>query len=158
VKSKPLLIGLAGFASGFLLALNNSAAQTSSATTNTWAGGASTVQITTDAGTTFTLTAYEARFSRVGLKPGQRANFTLQFPTSMAGQIITLGALDGGVLTVSNQGQIGTDGTLLMHYQAASAVGAYRIFVGFREFAQMLRFWVCDLANPQNNPPVYPGT
>jgi hypothetical protein len=158
VKWKPLLIGLAIFASGILLGLNDSAAQTSSAATNTWAGGASTIQVTTDAGATFSLTAYEARFPRVGLKPGQSTTITLQFPASMAGQTITLSALDGGVLTVGNRGQIGSDGSLSVNYQAASAVGAYRIFVGFGDLAQTLRFWVRDLANPQNNPPVYPGT
>lgn len=120
--------------------------------------GVSSVQIATDTGGVFSPRKQNKAFERVGLKPGQLTTITLQFPSTMAAQTISAAALDGGAVTLSNQGRIAADGSISMTYKAGTGVGLYRVLVNQGDTVQIVQFWVRDIANPQNNPPVYPGS
>src|SRR5205085_727173 len=91
-------------------------------------------QITTDTGGNFNVPAIEERFQRVGLRPGQHTTIVLSFPSSMADQAVNVSALDGGTVTLGAQGRVLPNGTFIIHYEAANAVGHYRLFVGQGDF------------------------
>jgi hypothetical protein len=152
---KHLVLGLAVFASGLFVMIDRSVAQTAGSPTGNADTGIASVQVATDTGGLFARQKQNKWFERVGLKPRESTTIALQFSSTMAGQTVSATPLDGGVLTLTNQGRIGRDGSLSLTYKAANGVGQYRIQVSQGDSVQILQFWVRDLGNPQNNPPVY---
>ena len=147
---------LALSASIVVATLNADAQSTSGLTSES--GSPLSARIVTDSGKVFNLTLRNDRFQRVGLTPGQITNISLTFPSSMAGQIISAAPLDGGSVTLANQGAIAADGSVSLTFKAGSPVGVYRVLLSQGDSVQILQFWVKDLNNTQNNPPVYPGS
>ena len=78
---------------------------------------------------------------------------------TMAGQTFAAEALDGGNVIVLGQSLTADqNGGLTFKFQAGDSVGHYRVLVHQGESSQTLQFWVRDLNNPQNNPPLFPGS
>ena len=153
------LMGLVFFASIFLLIYQAKAQTATSPPNNTTSTGASAVAISTDSGGVLAPPKQDNRFARVGIKPGQVATITLQYPLAMAGQVFQATGLDGGKVIISSDSlTINQSGQLTFEFQAGNAVGHYRVMVYQGDFAQTLQFWVRDLSNPKNNPPLFPGS
>jgi hypothetical protein len=91
----------------------------------------------------------------VGLQPNEAVGIIVQLSTDEAGQALTIECLDGGsVIGGKSSAVVGDDGTLRFGFKAGGSSGRYQVVL--RNDAQEigLRFWVFDVANPQNNPPV----
>ena len=126
-------------------------------------------------------------FALVGLQPDQVIQVVVQYPTNKALQLVSLEALDGGMIlppssvstggtTTITVGQllqgvpipavpqvssfvIAADGRLTFTFKATHDPG--RNQVSLRQGSQELglQFWVFDLSDPQNNPPaITPAT
>lgn len=146
-------LALAVFAGASLLLANPLVAQTTTADT------ASSAAIDIGSGTVLRPWQQKNRFARVGLKPHQIVTITLQFPSATSGQIFAAEALDGGnVIVIGQSLATDQDGVLTFKFQAGDSVGHYRVVVHQGESAQTLQFWVRDLNNPQNDPPLFPGS
>lgn len=97
-------------------------------------------------------------FEQLGLRPEQAVTVTVQFPVELAGQSIVAAPLDGGVLTIPDDGLIvASDGTVTFPLQAGESVGACRIAVHQPDDMNVIHFWIIDAENPGNNPENLPG-
>lgn len=97
-------------------------------------------------------------FEQYGLDPGQTVTLTVQFPVELAGQVIIPEPLDGGILTIPEDGLfVAADGTVTFQFQAGSSVGACRVTVHQPDDMNILHFWIVDTAHPENNPANLPG-
>ena len=97
-------------------------------------------------------------FDQLGLLPQQSLNLTVQFPVELAGQVIIAEPLDGGTLTVPEEGLfVGVDGTVFFQFQAGDSFGACRLAVHRPDDTNFIQLWVVDAAHPENNPENLPG-
>jgi hypothetical protein len=97
-------------------------------------------------------------FDRLGMRPEQVLAITVQFPAELAGQIVIAEPLDGGTLTIPENGLfIGDDGTVSFQFQAGTSFGTCRISVHQPDDTNMLQFWIVDPDHPENTPPDLPG-
>lgn len=97
-------------------------------------------------------------FGLLGLRPSQAVTITVQFPVELAGQLIIAEPLDGGLLTIPENGLIvGDEGTIVFPFQAGELPGACRITVHQPDDMNVLHFWVIDTEHPENNPENLPG-
>jgi hypothetical protein len=89
----------------------------------------------------------------IGIQPRELVNVRLQFTPDAIGQPVIVEALDGGSTGIGSSIRVvEADGTLSFAFLATAKPGPRSIGIrsGSRTFR--LRFWVLDLANPQNNP------
>jgi hypothetical protein len=98
-------------------------------------------------------------FDEFGLDPGQTVTLTVQFPVELAGQPIIAEPLDGGLLTVPDEGLfVNSDGMVVMQFQAGTdSPGACRIAVHQPDDSNILHFWIVDPDHPENTPANLPG-
>ncbi|MEO6970856.1 MAG: hypothetical protein ABI217_08175 [Chthoniobacterales bacterium] len=102
---------------------------------------------------------HDPDFEQYGLDPQQAVTVTVQFPVELAEQVIIAEPLDGGTLTVPEEGLfVGADGTVIFQFQAGDSVGACRVTVHQPDDMNVLHFWVIDSAHPENNPAQLPGS
>lgn len=92
-------------------------------------------------------------FEQLGILPRASVAITVQFPVEMAGQPMIADALDGGTISIPEEGLfVGTDGNVTFQFQAADAFGACRIAVHQPDDSNFLQFWIVDPAHPENTP------
>lgn len=97
-------------------------------------------------------------FAQLGVRPEQSVIITVQFPLEMVGQLIIVEPLDGGIITIPDDGlHVAEDGTINFPFQAGDNVGACRITVHQPDDMNVLHFWIIDNENPENNPANLPG-
>lgn len=97
-------------------------------------------------------------FDRLGLNPQQVVTITVQFPAELAGQLILADPLDGGTLTVPDEGAIvGPDGNVTFQFQAGDSFGACRLAVHQPDDSNFIQLWIVDPDHPENTPPDLPG-
>lgn len=95
------------------------------------------------------------KFRLTGIRERQTVNVRLQFSPQFAGTSFSAMALDGGETIVPGQNSvIAPDGTTSMLFKAGDQPGLYRVLVIGGGNRSILKFWVADSKNPQNNPPV----
>jgi hypothetical protein len=70
-------------------------------------------------------------FETVTVDASANSDVTLQFPASLAGTTVAVGALDGGTLTSVPGGTsgIGADGSLSFSFQVSDQPGVHRVIV-----------------------------
>lgn len=91
----------------------------------------------------------------VGLQPNEAVGVTVQFSADEAGQTISIEPLDGGsIVGGKSSGVVGDDGSLRFRFKAGGPPGHYQVVLRNNAREVGVHFWVFDLANPQNNPPV----
>ncbi len=92
-------------------------------------------------------------FGLLGLDPQQTVTVTVQFPAELAGQLMIVGPLDGGIVTIPDDGlYVAADGTVSFPYQAGEIVGACRIAVHQPDDMNVIHFWIIDATHPEDNP------
>lgn len=97
-------------------------------------------------------------FGLLGLDPQQTVTMTVQFPAELAGQLIIVEPLDGGIVTIPDDGlHAAADGTVVFPFKASDTPGACRIAVHQPDDMNVLHFWIIDTAHPENNPADLPG-
>ena len=112
--------------------------------------------ITSQSGAERYLFSQQYALGRVGLAPNQLVTVTLQFSSDQRGNLVEIGSLDGGAVTVDNVSQsltVREDETASFGFQAGFTPGVYRLLVQFGATQYRLQFYVLDLVHPQNNPP-----
>jgi hypothetical protein len=91
-------------------------------------------------------------FRLTGIRPSETVNARLQFPLSFVGTTVAVSALDGGEARVQSQNSlIGSDGTTTLQFKASAQPGLYRVLIVAGASRSVLRFWIADPNNPQNN-------
>ncbi len=101
---------------------------------------------------------HNTAFERLGLQPQQVLTITVEFPVDLAGQVITAEPLDGGILTLPEEGLIvGSDGNVTFQFQASDSCGACRVAVHQADDLNFLQLWIVDPGHPENTPPGLPG-
>ena len=87
-------------------------------------------------------------FQPVDIYPDQQLRINLQFPSSSAGQTILVGVLDGAglITTATSSGAvtIGSDGSVLVGYQAPHNPGNYQVAFRFGTQDSVLPLKVLD--------------
>lgn len=97
-------------------------------------------------------------FEQLGLQPQQLLTITVQFPVEFAGHAIIAEPLDGGILTLPEEGLfVGSDGSVTFQFQASDSCGASRVAVHQADDLNFLQFWIVDPDHPENTPPGLPG-
>ncbi|MBA3834015.1 MAG: hypothetical protein H0X34_19420 [Chthoniobacterales bacterium] len=97
-------------------------------------------------------------FTQYGLQALQNVTLTVQFPVELAGQLIIAAPLDGGIITIPDEGlHVADDGTVVFAFQASDMPGACRIAVHQPDDSNVLHFWIIDTEHPENNPAELPG-
>lgn len=89
----------------------------------------------------------------VGVQPGELITVTVQLSRDLAGSTFEIGALDGSEVAQSPK-SVGADGTLSFASRATSNPGTNRIKLRNGSTVLLLKFWVLNVQNPQDNPPV----
>ncbi|MBA2436306.1 MAG: hypothetical protein H0V54_14720 [Chthoniobacterales bacterium] len=93
-------------------------------------------------------------FDRLGVRTQQILTITVQFPPELAGQTILVDPLDGGAVTVPEEGLlVGSDGNVTFQFQTSEGFGAARIAVHQPDDNNFVQFWVVDPEHPENTPP-----
>lgn len=83
---------------------------------------------------------------------------TVQFAVELAGQVMIVEPLDGGLVTIPDEGLfVAADGTVTFPFQAGDTVGACRVTVHQPDEMNVVHFWAIDADNPENNPADLPG-
>ena len=102
-----------------------------------------------------TAVCHKGAFDRVGLRPDQTVDVTVQYSTADAGRIITVEALDGGAVVAPGKTLgVAADGTIHFKFRAGHQPGIYQIALHNRAQELGLHFWVMDDQHPENNPRV----
>ena len=97
-------------------------------------------------------------FAQLGVRPGQSVAITVTFPVELAGQLIIVEPLDGGIATIPDDGlHVAEDGTITFPFQGGDNVGACRITVHQPDDMNVIHFLVIDAEHPENNPADLPG-
>ena len=97
-------------------------------------------------------------FDRLGMRAEQALTITVQFPAELSGQTAIAEPLDGGTLTLPENGLIiGEDGNVTFQFQAGTSFGACRIAVHQPDDTNLLQFWIVDPDHPENTPADLPG-
>lgn len=97
-------------------------------------------------------------FGQLGLRSGQSITVTVQFPVELAGQAIIAEPLDGGVITIPDNGLVvAADGTVTFPFQGGDNVGTCSITVHQPDDMNVIHLWIIDAAHPENNPSDLPG-
>jgi len=97
-------------------------------------------------------------FDQLGVLPGTTLTITVQFPAELAGQAVLVDPLDGGTVSVPEEGLlIGKDGNVTFEFQTGSEFGAARLSVHRPDDTNQLQFWVVDPKHPEDTPPKLPG-
>jgi hypothetical protein len=98
-------------------------------------------------------------FERLGLLPNQILSITVQFPAELAGQTIIAESLDGGTLSLPEEGLlVDADGNVTFQFQAGVSFGACRIAVHQPDDSNFIQLWVVDPDHPENTPPGLSGS
>jgi hypothetical protein len=136
-------VGLAVFASANFLLFQHLGAQSPDVT--------ATVQFSN--GQTLSIVDFS---DSIGIQPNELVNLTIQFGSVGFGGIVQIESLDGGSIngSGSSSGLVAGDGSLTFTFRATSNAGQNRIVIRGASRTLRLQFWVFDLQNPQNNPPV----
>ena len=93
-------------------------------------------------------------FEQLGVLPTQLLSLTVQFPAELVGQVVLVDPLDGGSVSVPEEGlTVGTDGNVTFQFQTSDAFGACRIAVHQPDDCNLLQFWIVDPQHPENTPP-----
>ncbi len=101
---------------------------------------------------------HDSTFANIPLNPGQAVTITVQFDLALSGQTVVADSLDGGQLTVGEQGLvIDQNGILTFQYQADTNPGLCRILLHQLGDGDTIQFWVIDTAHPGDNPPDLDG-
>jgi len=91
----------------------------------------------------------------IGLQPNQTVRIIVQLSADVAGQTLTIESLDGGTIVEGKSSAlVGDDGSLRFGFKAGGLSGHYQVVLRNNAREIGLHFWVLDIANPQNNPPV----
>jgi hypothetical protein len=93
----------------------------------------------------------------VGVAPNDIVHLTINIPGAGPGERVSVGSLDGGRV-ISHNDVITGVGTFSLVFQATPNVGQNRVELRYGTRKLRLQFWVLDIANPQNNPPVITPT
>ncbi len=151
------MVGLAIIASGLLAFSNCARAQGSDGTEGIVSRAvAATVDYGNDA--VFQPAKHGINFDQLGLLPRQFLTITVQFPAELAGQVIIAEPLDGGTLSVPEEGLfVATDGTVVFQFQAGDSFGACRLAVHRPDDTNFIQLWIVDAEHPENNPENLPG-
>lgn len=97
-------------------------------------------------------------FSALGLLAQQVLLITVQFPTELAGQRMIVEAIDGGTVSMPEDGLfVGPDGNVTFQFEAGGAFGACRLVVHQPDDSNFLQFWIVDPEHPENTPEGLPG-
>jgi hypothetical protein len=97
-------------------------------------------------------------FEPLGLLPQQIVTITVAFPAELAGQFMIAEPLEGGTLTVPEDGLfIDSTGNVVFQFQAGNAFGACRVSVHQPDDSNFVQLWVVDPEHPENTPPNLPG-
>lgn len=162
MKTIPLgIAGLAFLTSGLLVFSPLARAQDGEPQPVTSRALSATVDYGNDANgndQSFQPTKHGVDFDLLGLRPQQAVTITVQFPVELAGQLIIVEPLDGGIVTIPEGGLfVAADGTVTFPFQARESVGACRITVHQSDDMNALHFWIIDAAHPEDNPTDLPG-
>jgi hypothetical protein len=68
------------------------------------------------------------RFDSVTVNPNSLSDIAVQFPLGLANKVVTVGALDGGVVQTADSA-INGDGNLCFSFQVTDRPGVYRVVV-----------------------------
>ncbi len=105
----------------------------------------------------FPVEKFGTDFGLLGIRPEQVVTVSVQFPVEMVGQAVTADLLDGGTLTLPEEGLfIDANGLATFQFQA-SILGGCRINMHQPGEVNFVRFWVVDLTCPESDPPDLPG-
>jgi len=96
-------------------------------------------------------------FGLLGVRPDQVVTISVQFPTEFAGQAVSAELLDGGTLTLPDDGLVIDENGIVTFAFQASIFGACRINVHQADEVNFIQFWVVDVDSPESNPPDLPG-
>jgi hypothetical protein len=97
-------------------------------------------------------------FGQLGMRPQQVLFITVQFPSELAGQRMIVEALDGGTLSIPEEGVfVGSDGNVTFQFEAGDAFGECRIAVHQPDDTNLLQLWIVDPDHPENIPPDLAG-
>lgn len=92
-------------------------------------------------------------FERVGVLAQQTVTITMQFPRSLVGRPIIVEPLDGGTVSVPQNGLfVSSDSNVTFQFQTPNMFGACRVAVHRPDDNNFLRFWVVDPGHPENTP------
>jgi hypothetical protein len=145
VKLRPLVTGLAFFASVTLFSISSLPAQTDSLVSSapTTAPPAPSDVITFASGQTSRNNSSTGRFAPLSLNALDTASIKLQFAATLAGTPVIVQALDGGTLGLTDQSAaVAADGTPSFQFQVAAQPGLYRVLVIAGTTASMVQFSV----------------
>ncbi len=132
MKLRPLVTGLAFFASVTLFSIPTLPAQTDSLISSvpTTAPPAPSDVITFASGQAIRAHSAAGRFAPLSLNALDTATIKLQFAATLAGTPVTVQALDGGTVGSTDQSAaVAADGTTSFQFQAANQPGLYRVLV-----------------------------
>ena len=97
-------------------------------------------------------------FDVFGLWSAQEVTITVQFPVEWAGQMILVEPLDGGTVTIPEDGLFAdAQGNVSFQFQAGDEFGACRISVHQPNDSNFVQFWIVDPDHPENSPQGLPG-
>ena len=140
MKPIPILLGLAFFAGANFLSFQHLGAQQRDVTATVQFSSGQSVSVADSS-------------DLIGIQARELVNVRLQFTPDAIGQPVIVEALNGGSTSIGSSIRVvEADGTLSFVFLATAKPGPRSIGIrsGSRTFR--LRFWVLDLANPQNNP------
>jgi hypothetical protein len=90
-----------------------------------------------------------------GLSPDQVVSVTVSFGAQDAGQTAHAAALDGGILTVPDEGLVvGEDGSVTFQFQVGGDPGLYQVALRDDNREIGVEFWVINNQAPATNPAV----
>jgi hypothetical protein len=100
---------------------------------------------------------HDGKFAQVGISAGQTVTISLQYDTALSGEVVVADSLDGGVVTVPEEGlHVDETGVVTFQYQAGETPGLCRIVVHQAGDGDTVQFWVIDTSHPGDNPPSLP--
>ena len=136
--------GLAFFASVILCSITTLSAQTDSRVSAAPAAlPAPSAVITVASGQARRSHSAAGRFAPLSLNPLGTAAIKLQFAATLAGTPVTIQALDGGSVGLTDQSAtIASDGTISFQFQAGAPPGLYRVLVIAGGTVSMVQFSV----------------
>jgi hypothetical protein len=145
VKLRPLVTGLAFFASVTLCSISTLPAQTDSLVSSAPATSppAASGVITFASGQAIRAHSAAGRFPPVTLNPLETASIKLRFAATLAGAPVIVQPLDGGTVGLTDQSAtVALDGTTSFQFQAANQPGLYRVLVIAGGTVSMVQFSV----------------
>jgi flagellar hook protein FlgE len=100
---------------------------------------------------------HDGKFAQVAITAGQTVTISLQYDTAISGQAVVVDSLDGGEITMPEEGlHVDETGVVTFQYQAGETPGLCRIVLHQAGDGDTVQFWVIDTSHPGDNPPSLP--